>query len=128
MLSLLIACLSAPEDSAEDAQTTYVNPPETEYPLDLGCTSKTDPVLALHGFIASGDTYINFERFFVEHGLCPSHFIALDWNTFSEDREDSYALMNRAIDELKIRSGASQITLIGHSAGGGSCPSRFPRW
>ncbi|MBM76216.1 MAG: hypothetical protein CMK59_12505 [Proteobacteria bacterium] len=119
MLSLLIACLSAPEDSAEDAQTTYVNPPETEYPLDLGCTSKTDPVLALHGFIASGDTYINFERFFVEHGLCPSHFIALDWNTFSEDREDSYALMNRAIDELKIRSGASQITLIGHSAGGG---------
>ena len=120
MLVLLIAC--SPEktnDSAAAPESIQVEAPSGLFPDATGCSSSIEPVLALHGFLAGGDSFINIERRLMEKGLCPDHFLTLDWNTFNEDQSEVLLEVDLYVEELLSRSGSDKITLIGHSAGGG---------
>jgi len=83
-----------------------------------GCDSTFRPIVFVHGFLASGDTWANFVRDFQAAGYCPDRFYAFDWNTLDRSVDHNSAL-DVAIESLLARTGARQVDLIGHSAGGG---------
>lgn len=83
-----------------------------------GCDSTFRPIVFVHGFLASGDTWANFVRDFQAAGYCPDRLYAFDWNTLDRTVDHNSAL-DVAIESLLARTGAKQVDLIGHSAGGG---------
>jgi len=81
------------------------------------CKPTLRPVVMVHGFLASGDTWASFARRFEANGYCADHLYALDWNTLS--REGAVEALDALIDEALAATGDDQVDLIGHSAGGG---------
>jgi pimeloyl-ACP methyl ester carboxylesterase len=86
-------------------------------PWERGCESDHVPLVMVHGFLASGDTYANHVMRFEANGFCQDRMFVYDWNTtgFSEDP----ANLDAFVDEVLATTGASQVDLMGHSAGGG---------
>jgi len=83
-----------------------------------GCDTTFRPIVFVHGFLASGDTWARFSQNFQAAGYCPERLFAYDWNSL--DRSiDHYAALDAVVDSLRARTGAKQVDLIGHSAGGG---------
>ncbi len=76
------------------------------------------PVVMVHGFLASGDTWAPFYGDFVRAGYPSERLYAYDWNTLNQAADHVRAL-DEAIDSVLARTGARQADLIGHSAGGG---------
>jgi pimeloyl-ACP methyl ester carboxylesterase len=76
------------------------------------------PVVMVHGFLASGDTWAPFYGDFVRAGYPSEHLYTHDWNTLNQAADHVRAL-DEAIDSVLARTGARQADLIGHSAGGG---------
>lgn len=76
------------------------------------------PVVMVHGFLASGDTWAPFYSDFVRAGYPSERLYAHDWNTLNQAADHVRAL-DEAIDSVLARTGARQADLIGHSAGGG---------
>lgn len=76
------------------------------------------PVVFVHGFLASSDTYEKQMLRFASNGYPMDLLYAYDWNTlnFSEDREGD---LDRYIDEVLASTGYQQVDLVGHSAGAG---------
>lgn len=83
-----------------------------------GCDSSFRPIVFVHGFLASGDTWARFFQEFQAAGYCPEHLLVYDWNTLGRDTDHNAAL-DAAVDSLRARTGAERVDLIGHSAGGG---------
>lgn len=83
------------------------------------CDPTRRPIVMAHGFLASGDTWASFARRFEANGYCQSHLIAFDWNTLAFDRVNAVTELDSAIDAVLAQTGADQVDLIGHSAGGG---------
>lgn len=84
-----------------------------------GCDSNRLPVVLVHGFLASGDTWAVQAQRFYEQGYCRDRIYAFDWNTTGGKKTDS--LLHQFIEEVLQKTGATQIDLAGHSAGGGLC-------
>jgi hypothetical protein len=80
------------------------------------------PVIMVHGFLASGDTWAKFAHYFTSNGYCNRHMNAFDWNSLATGANNSAAL-DALIDTVRNRFGVTQVDLIGHSAGGGVCYS-----
>jgi hypothetical protein len=82
------------------------------------CNPAYRPVVLVHGFLASGDTWSSFAQAFRVLGQCPERIVAYDWNTLNQQANHAAAL-DAVIDAVRARTGAAQVDLIGHSAGGG---------
>lgn len=82
------------------------------------CRPAFRPVVMVHGFLASADTWTAFARRFEANGYCPDHLYALDWNTIT-DRESGLDALVTLVDQAIAATGDAQVDLIGHSAGGG---------
>ncbi len=76
------------------------------------------PVVMAHGFLAGGDTFANHFARFVANGYCPDRLYAFDWNTLDRGA-DHVAALDALIDRALAATGAAQVDLGGHSAGGG---------
>ena len=99
-------------DAAVDAiLTTPVVEPE--------CTDNRRPIVAAHGFLASGDTYTNHAMRFAANGYCLRSFYAFDWNSLDQGGVSAVDTLDTFIDAVLAESGATQVDLAGHSAGGG---------
>jgi len=83
-----------------------------------GCDSSFRPIVFVHGFLASGDTWSRFFQDFQAAGYCPGRLFVYDWNTLDRSLDHNAAL-DAAVDSLRARTGAERVDLIGHSAGGG---------
>jgi pimeloyl-ACP methyl ester carboxylesterase len=88
-------------------------------PTPTACDPDRRPIVMAHGFLASGDTWASFSRLFEANGYCQSHLIAFDWNTLAFDRDSAVIGLDSAIDAALASTGADQVDLVGHSAGGG---------
>ncbi len=82
------------------------------------CNDTATPVVMVHGFLASGDTYANQAMRFTSNNYCGNRVYAFDWNTLSQGSNNS-ALLDAFIDEVLDKTGATKVNLVGHSAGGG---------
>ena len=83
-------------------------------------TSK-HPILFVHGFLASGDTWAAQIQRFRAQGYPAEWLQVFDWNTLG-NRQESAALQAKIESVLK-QTGQKQLVLVGHSAGGGLCYS-----
>ena len=83
------------------------------------CDSTKRPVVLVHGFLASGDTYAGQIQRFINVGYCPDRLFVFDWNSVSGNGKKTDSLLNLFIDNVLSHTGATQIDLAGHSAGGG---------
>ncbi len=84
------------------------------------CDKSKLPVVMVHGFLASGDTYANQAMRFLANDLCDDYVYAFDWNTLNQGGGDNNAiLLDEFIDNVLEVTGAAQVNLAGHSAGGG---------
>ena len=82
------------------------------------CDDTKRPVVFCHGFLGSGDTYANQVMRFTANGYCIDRMFAFDWNSLSV-LADNPALLDVFINEILAETGAIQVDLAGHSAGGG---------
>lgn len=81
------------------------------------CNPAYRPIVFVHGFLASGDTWTGFANGFRAMGYCPDRLVAYDWNTLNQQVNQAAAL-DATIDAVRARTGADQVDLVGHSAGG----------
>lgn len=84
------------------------------------CDEQALPIVFVHGFLASGDTYANTFMRFSSNGTCPNRMFAFDWNSIAQ-QTDQTAALDAFIDEVLSSTGAEAVDLAGHSAGGGVC-------
>ena len=89
---------------------------DKDEPTPAKC-SAPHPIVFLHGFLASGDTWANQVMRFESNNYCGTHLYAYDWNTLGGGNDN--AALETFIDTVLARTGATQIDLVGHSAGGG---------
>lgn len=90
---------------------------ETTNPKPDDPCKKLHPVVFIHGFLASGDTWANQVMRFTSNGYCDNLLYAYDWNSVGGGNDQ--AALNTFIDTVLARTGATQVDLVGHSAGGG---------
>jgi pimeloyl-ACP methyl ester carboxylesterase len=77
-----------------------------------------DPIVAVHGFLASGDTWSPVFRNFSAHGYPATHLRTYDYNSLADDAVAIEGL-DAFIDALLNATGAERVVLMGHSKGGG---------
>lgn len=81
------------------------------------CDPTLRPVVFAHGFLAASDTWSLQVARLEANGQCADHVAVLDWNTLVQDgAEDA---LDAVIDRVRAATGAEQVDLVGHSAGGG---------
>jgi len=81
------------------------------------CDDSHPPVVFVHGFLGSGDTWAPQVQRFASNGHCADRFFAFDWNSLGGGGAD--ILLDRFIDSVLMVTGAEKVHLAGHSAGGG---------
>jgi hypothetical protein len=89
------------------------------YLISAQCTKSYRPVIFIHGFLASGDTWSNAVYYFKKAGYCENYLVAFDWNSVGGNARRTDSLLNIVIEQTLASTGASQVDLVGHSAGGG---------
>ncbi len=83
----------------------------------IPCDSSVLPIVMAHGFLASGDTYATQVQRFTSNNYCSDRLFAFDWNTLEQDGAED--LLDAFIDDVLAQTGATQVNLVGHSAGSG---------
>jgi hypothetical protein len=107
MLFGMVAC-------SKDIETPVPNDPVA------ACRDTLNPIVFVHGFLASGDTYTLQALRFASNGYCIDRMFAFDWNSVGGG-QDNQAALDRQIDEVLKISNANQVILMGHSAGSNLC-------
>jgi pimeloyl-ACP methyl ester carboxylesterase len=87
------------------------------------CNSNRLPVVYVHGFLGAGDNWALQSQRLEANGYCPERLFVFDWNTLNR-QTPSDSLLQIFIQQVLKSTGARQVDLVGHSAGGGLC-SRF---
>ena len=89
---------------------------DNQPPPDTHCKT-LHPIIFIHGFLASGDTWANQVMRFQSNSYCNNLLYAYDWNSVGGNTDQ--LLLDAFIDTVLARTGATQVDLVGHSAGGG---------
>ncbi len=84
--------------------------------ISTNCFSQYTPIVFVHGFLASGDTWSSQINRFLQNGYTRNELQVFDWNTINGKNQDS--LLNIFIDSIILLNKTKQVNLIGHSAGG----------
>ena len=100
------------QDSNPDSSETFPCPENTP----PACA--TPPVLFVHGFLASGDTFSRHSMLYQRNGFLPSQIHVHDWDSFDQEKDHSIEL-DQHIDAILDSTECEQLILMGHSAGGG---------
>lgn len=91
---------------------------EPKQPTTTRCDDSKTPIVMLHGFLASGDTYSNFFQLFKANAYCADALYVMDRNSLAINA-DFIPELDAFIDEVLLKTGAEKVNLIGHSMGGG---------
>jgi hypothetical protein len=83
------------------------------------CDDKKLPIIFVHGFLASGDSWATQIQRFIKSGYCEDRLFVFDWNTIGEEKSDS--LLEIFIRKVLIKTKTLSVNLVAHSAGGGLC-------
>ncbi|MBK7433408.1 MAG: hypothetical protein IPI66_05495 [Chitinophagaceae bacterium] len=84
------------------------------------CNPKFLPIVFVHGFLASGDTWSSQVQRFSSNGFCEDRLFVFDWNTIGR-KPNPDSLLDVFIRGVLAKTKALQVNLVGHSAGTGLC-------
>lgn len=84
------------------------------------CDTAQLPIVFVHGFLASGDTWATQVQRFSTNGFCENRLFVFDWNTIGKSKY-SDSLLDVFISDILHKSHSKQVNLVGHSAGTGLC-------
>lgn len=87
-------------------------------PITDPVPSGKDPVIFVHGFLASGDTYEKQVKRFTSNGYSLADLYAFDWNSLG-NRNVINGNLNKLVDSVLAKTGKTKVHLVGHSAGTG---------
>jgi Lipase C-terminal domain/Lipase (class 2) len=82
------------------------------------CDQNKLPIIFVHGFLGSGDTYAGQIQRFLANGYCLDQLVVFDWNSVGA-RGNLTAQLDSIINLTIKNTGAAKVNLVGHSAGGG---------
>lgn len=87
--------------------------------LRAQCDTTKRPIVFIHGFLASGDTWAGQIQRFVQSGYCGKQLFVFDWNSVGGNGKKNDSLLRVFIHNVLAQTNAKQVDLVGHSAGGG---------
>jgi hypothetical protein len=87
------------------------------------CDASQAPVIMVHGFLASGDTYANMGIWLKANNYCGENLYTFDWNTTGFNTAVQIPVLDSMIDAVLAKHQANKVVLMGHSAGTGLCYS-----
>lgn len=88
-------------------------------PFATDCVSPERPIVMAHGFLASGDTWGNHVRRFVNNGYCIDELYTFEYDSIAIGTEvPTEEQLDAFIDEVRAQNDGEQVDLMGHSAGG----------
>ncbi len=114
LLALCVSVLSSCSDDDDEGQE-HENEEEV---ITTACNDTLTPIVMMHGFLGAGDTYTKQFMRFTANNYCGDRLFVFDWNSLDQEAEHT-ADLDEFIDNILSKTGASQINLAGHSAGGG---------
>ena len=76
------------------------------------------PVVMIHGFLGAGDNYAPLASRLVANGYCSQYINVYDWNTLARNTPAELKRLDSVIASICLATGADQVDLVGHSAGG----------
>jgi esterase/lipase len=76
------------------------------------------PIIFVHGYTGSGDSYYNIIQYFKSNGYPTSKLYTYDWNTIINNAPNKTYPLNRFIQEVKAKTGYDKVNIVGHSLGG----------
>ncbi len=82
------------------------------------CDPSKLPIVFVHGFLGSGDTYATQFQRFKANGYCSDQLFVFDWNSIGA-RENNSLKLDSFINKILNKTKALKVNLVGHSAGGG---------
>lgn len=86
----------------------------TPTPVSVECDTCRYPIVMVHGFLASGDTWAKFQQLFHSNGY-PSKLIhAFDWNSLNQFGGNTPQQLDQFIDQVLALTGETKVRLIGH--------------
>ncbi len=83
------------------------------------CDETLRPIVFVHGFLGSGDTYELQMQRFSSNGYCNENLYAFDWNSIAFG-SDATGELDAFIDKVLQETGFQKVDLAGHSAGSGT--------
>ncbi|MCC6583385.1 MAG: alpha/beta fold hydrolase [Chitinophagales bacterium] len=88
-----------------------------EAPIAEPVPSGKTPVIFVHGFLASGDTYEKQAKRFTSNGYSQADLYTFDWNSLggTTTQQD----LDKLVNDVLAKTGKTQVDLVGHSAGTG---------
>ena len=88
-----------------------------ELPIEEPTPSGKTPIIFVHGFLASGDTYEKQSKRFTANGYSLADLYTFDWNSLggTTTQQD----LDKLVDEVLAKTNQTQVHLVGHSAGTG---------
>ncbi len=115
----LIASCGKDDDTTPETCTVVTPDPDPDPDPDpiAICNDTLNPIVMLHGALASGDTYATQAMRFTSNDYCEDRLFAFDWNTLGGSGNE--LLLDAFIDDVLAQTNATQVDLVGHSAGGG---------
>ena len=105
----------APDDDDDDDDNDDNDDNDDDQPA---CDETLLPILYVHGMIDSGGVFSLPAMRFASNGYCKDRIFAFDWNTVSLNRDAELQKLVLFADQVLSQTGAAQLDLIGHSAGG----------
>ncbi len=109
-----------PDTSVSDLMYVTTEGVSGKMGLQTPCEDTLRPIVMLHGYLASGDTYANHLMRFTSNGYCADRLFVFNWNSL-DFGANPIAELDAFIDNVRIQTASIQVDLMGHSAGGGLC-------
>lgn len=120
---LVIACSDNESDMMEveemekEMEEEMENEEEENPCLDFICIDDLSPIIMMHGFLGSGDTYAGQIQRFRANEYPADHLYTFDWNSLAGSNTE--LLLDALVDEVLAATNKDKVILAGHSAGGG---------
>ncbi len=116
MFSFIISVFLIFSCSKETPAVNIDDDPQTVFEWK---TEDLIPIVMVHGMLASGDTYSQPAMLFLSNKYPKDYLYAYDWNTTAANNSVAIQQLDVFINDILVKTGRSQVVLIGHSAGGG---------
>jgi len=97
--------------------------PDTSCPVvvkESDCDPTIRPFVFVHGTYGSGDNFAHVAALLGSNGYCQDQIVGVEYNSLG-DQPGSNGAIDKVVDDILAKTGATQVDLAGHSQGTAHC-------